>query len=273
MPQPQSPSQDDTNSAATSRARRERSTRYPGVSLAECLKLCESIHHLGVDGLTAADIASALGYKNIKTNTFSARLSAARQFSLLELTANGYALTALAREILHPVDKAELPRLYRQALINPPLYSELAERLGGKKVPEAAILGNVLYHSHHIIASAKQAAAEAFLESAKFAGALGTDMVFHPRGSPTTATAPRPSPNHEPSRSDSASPAPRPSRTPQTGEVRVDLRLWDADNGKSIRIRAPQSITLASFERFLQTFRLVVKIEEADEASSISENE
>ena len=95
--------------------KRERSTRYPGVPLAEAVELCESIEERGVDGLTAADIATALGYKNIKTNTFSARLSAARQFGLLNLTGDGYALTPLARAILHPVDPPELPRLYRQA--------------------------------------------------------------------------------------------------------------------------------------------------------------
>src|SRR6185437_12037585 len=107
---------------------------------------------------------------NIKTNTFSARLSAARQFGLLALTGDGYGLTPLAREILHPVDPDDLPRLYRQSLVKPPLYADLVERLAGKKVPEAPILGNVLYHHHQIIASAKQSAAEAFLESARFAG-------------------------------------------------------------------------------------------------------
>ncbi len=260
MPPPQS--QDDTNSAATSRARRERSTRYPGVGLSECLKICESIQELGVDGLTASDIASALGYKNIKTNTFSARLSAARQFGLLALTGDGYGLTPLAREILHPIDVAELPRLYRQALVNPPLYAELVERLGGKKVPEAAILGNVLYHSHQIIATAKQVAAEAFLESARFAGALGPDMVFNPAG-PAVA-APRPNVVNESPRAVSA-PVSQQSRKPRPSEVRVDLQLWDADQDKTIKIRAPQTITPASFERFLQTFRLVVRIEEPDE--------
>src|SRR4029077_5282574 len=103
------------------RPKRERSTRYPGVSLAESVKLVESIDNLGLDGLAAAAIASALGYKNIKTNTFSARLSAARQFGLLSLTGDGYALSPLARAILHPVDPAELPRFFRQALLKPPL--------------------------------------------------------------------------------------------------------------------------------------------------------
>src|ERR1700712_3553386 len=98
------------------RSRRERSTRYPGVPLADCVELCKFIESRGLDGLTSADIATALGYKNIKTNTFSARLSAARQFGLLTLANEGYALTSLAKSILHPVDPAELPRIYRQAL-------------------------------------------------------------------------------------------------------------------------------------------------------------
>ncbi len=143
-----------------------------------------------MDGLSAADIASALGYKNIKTNTFSARLSAARQFGLLSLTGDGYALTPLAREILHPVDPSGLGRLHRQALLKPPLYAELAERLAGKRVPDAEILGNVLYHNHQIIASAKRQAAEAFLESARFAGALGDDQVFRPEGPPGPVAKP-----------------------------------------------------------------------------------
>src|SRR3954451_19338314 len=145
------------------RARRERSTRYPGVPLPESVELCKFIEARGLDGLTAADIATALGYKNIKTNTFSARLSAARQFGLLVLKDEGYALTPLARSILHPVDPADLPRLYRLALLESPLYAELANRMGGKKVPEPSILANVLYHQHQIIASAKDAAAETFL--------------------------------------------------------------------------------------------------------------
>src|SRR5437868_14381937 len=110
------PSVPASASSPRPRPRRERSTRYPGVNLAESLKLCESIDNLGLDGMSAAAIAAALGYTNIKTNTFSARLSAARQFGLLSLTGDGYALAPLARAILHPVDRAALGRLYRQAL-------------------------------------------------------------------------------------------------------------------------------------------------------------
>ena len=120
-------------------------------------------------------------------------------------------------------------------------------------MPEATILGNILYHNHQIINSAKQAAAEAFLESARFAGALGDDQIF----------SPEPLGSRDPVTRRSPPPAARPSgpRAAQA-EVRLDLRLWDADEGKTIRVRAPQSITAASFERFLQALRLVVRIEE-----------
>lgn len=264
-------SHDESNAPATSpRPRRERSTRYPGVPLAEGIKLCESIERLGVDGLSAPDIASALGYKNIKTNTFSARLSAARQFGLLALTGDGYGLTPLAREILHPVDPIDLPRLHRQALLKPPLYAELAERLAGKKVPEPAILGNVLYHHHQIIATAKQSAAESFLESARFAGSLGSDGVFRPEGvagSDSLEPASRPAPLPAESRASAEGTlapksAPDGARRGTSGDVRLDLRLWDADAGKTIRLRAPQSITPASFERFLQAFKILVRVAE-----------
>lgn len=244
--------------ASPPRQKRERSNRYPGASLEEAIALCRSVEELGVDGFTAADIAQALGYKSIKTNTFSARLSAARQFGLLELTGAGYGLTALGRAILHPVSDAERARLHRQALLCPPLYAEFATRMGGKKLPEAAILGNVLYNNYQITATAKQVAAETLLESARFAGTLAEDMVFQPDGVPEPEPKP---PAPRPTSRQGAAPAPDERKTShRRGDVRLDLELWDADEGKLIRLRAPKSMSRASLERFLQAFRLVVRI-------------
>ena len=235
------------------RPRRERSTRYPGVPLPDCVELVKFIESRGLDGLAASEIASALGYKNIKTNTFSARLSAARQFGLLTLANDGYSLTPLAKAILHPVDPAELPRLYRKSFLEPPIYAELADRMADKRVPDAAILGNVLYHNHQIIASAKESAAEAFLASARFAEALGDDHVLRLQGPPSP---PSPSPAEAPA---PARPTPRPR-----ADVRIDLRLWGPDEGKTIRVRAPAPITAESFERLLQALKLHMRIVPAD---------
>jgi hypothetical protein len=251
--------------SSPTRGKRERSTRYPGVPLAESVELCQFIQAKGLDGLTSADIATSLGYKNIKTNTFSAKLSAARQFGLLALKDEGYALTTLARAILHPVDPAELPRLYRQALLEPPLYADLAAQFGDKKLPEAAILGNVLYHNHQIIATAKQAAAESFLESARFAGALGEDHVFRPNGPPASETQQQaPIANgHASVTSPKEMIEARSEAVPANAkDVRIDLRLWGTDAGKSIRLRAPETITPESFDRLIQALRLHLRIED-----------
>lgn len=237
--------------------KRERSNRYPGRSLAESVDLARFLEERGLDGLPASEIASALGYSNVKTNAFSARLSAARQFGLIAIKDDGYGLTPLARSILHPVDPAELPALYRRALLEPPLYAELASRLADKKVPEPSILANLLYHQHQIIATAKLPAAETFLESARMAGALGGDNVFRPRG--VEAPPAEPAPEDLTPRASGPEPA-APERRP--GDVRIDLRLWGPDQGKSIRVRVPESITPESFERLLQAFKLHVKIED-----------
>jgi hypothetical protein len=259
-------SQDESSPA---RGKRERSTRHPGVPLAESIELARFIEEHGLDGLSAGDIATSLGYKNIKTNTFSARLSAARQFGLLALKDEGYSLTPLARSILHPVDPAEVPRLHRQALLEPTLYSELAAQFADKKLPDAAILGNVLYHNHQIISSAKQSAAEAFLESARFAGALGDDNVFRPNGA-TIAVNEGPKPVLANGHAAALAallveePDPAEARPTRSSDVRIDLRLWGADAGKAIRVRAPEVITPDSFERLIQTLRLHLRIEETD---------
>ena len=237
--------------------KRERSTRYPGRSLAESVELAKFLEERGVDGLPAAEIASALGYSNVKTNAFSARLSAARQFGLIAIKDDGYNLTPLAKAILHPVDPGELPFIYRKALMEPPLYAELAVRLADKKVPDPTILANILYHHHQIIASAKLPAAEMFLESARFASALGEDGIFRPGGLSPRAEggAAQPSPPSAPSLAEE----PAPSR--QNGDVRIDLRLWGSDHGKTIRARVPEAITRESFDRLLQALRLHIRIE------------
>lgn len=244
--------------------RRERSVRYPGVPLSDAVDLARQMEAKGLDRLPAEAIARGLGYTSIKTHSFAAPLSAARQFGLLKLQGSQYELTGLAREILHPVDPGSEGVLYRRALLEPPLYGELAVRLAGKRVPEPAVLANQLYHHHGITASAKESAAEAFLASARFAGALAADGTFHPEGLSEPMPRPAPPPEFEPDRPPPPPPPPRrpmPPREPRD-EVRIDLRLWDADHGKVLRLRAPESITRASFERFLQAFRLHVRIED-----------
>jgi hypothetical protein len=218
------------------------------VDLGESIDFCRRIDQKGADGLPATEIAAALGYSNVRTNSFSARLSAARQFGLIDLRGESYTLAARARSILHPVEAADLPRLHHEAFLEPPLYASLATRLAGRRVPEPESLANLLYHQEQITAAAKQTAALAFLASARFAGAIGSDGVLR---SPDEQASPGPTPARE---------VPRPPVRP--APVRIDLRLWGPDAGKVVRVRAPEAMTKDSFERLLAALRLHVRIED-----------
>jgi hypothetical protein len=236
------------NGSNASRSR-ERSARYPGVDLGESIDFCRRIDQKGADSLPAAEIAAALGYSNVRTNSFSARLSAARQFGLIDLRGESYTLTPRARSILHPVEAADLPRLHHEAFLEPPLYASLATRLAGRRVPEPGSLANLLYHQEQITAAAKRTAALAFLASARFAGAIGSDGVLR---TPDEQAAPGPPPAREADFRPSARPSP----------VRIDLRLWGPDAGKAVRVRAPEAMTKTSFERLLAALRLHIRIED-----------
>lgn len=280
-----------TDSKENPVSRRERSARYPSVPLQDAIAFCRQIDELGIDGLGAGQIATAMGYRNVKTNTFSGRLSSARQFQLIVLNDQNYSLTELALRIIHPIDPAEVPHLSRQACQSPHLYSELIRHYAGKRLPEAEILGNLLMHKYQITASAKAAAAEAFLESLRYVGLMndqrivesvtaGQELAFSltdtkPPGPsapftparPIAQTESAPKVHHSGGSANRGASAARPR---QENEVRLDLTLWDSDQGKRIRLRAPATVTRSSMDRFLESLRLAVRVVD-DPAASASD--
>lgn len=258
-------------------SRRERSARYPSTTLEDAINFCRQIDELGVDGLNSAQIASAMGYRNVKTNTFSGRLSSARQYGLIDLSDQSHTLSQLARRIIHPMDPDEIPTLLRQACQSPPLYAELLRSYAGKRLPEPDILGNLLMHKHHITAVARNIAAEAFFASIKYAGILLENrLVDESAGEAAMLVSPKLTSARPAIRSSRAAAEPEAEttfrhsdynphrnhsgKTTGENEVRIDLALWDADEGKHIRFKAPSTITRASYERFLQAFQLAVRI-------------
>ena len=275
--------------------RRERSARYPGATLFDAIELVREMGQRGVDGLPSASVAAAMGYKNIKTQTFSARLSAARQYGLITLRDGCYSLTELARSILHPLDPGRVPALHRLAFLQPALNAELCEKLEGRRVPDMPALANWLYHHHQITASAIDAAAEIFLTSARELGVLGEDGILRTGGvslPDSTADAGMGQDSSEAStaRQVTRLPASKPVQVPPAkpvvavisqapveprvtvappverpvpeNSVSYDLPLWGQDEGKQIRVIAPQSISRSSLERFLQSFQLMVRVED-----------
>ncbi len=235
-----------------SAGRRSRSARYPGVALGEAIAFCRQVDDRGHDGQTAPAMASALGHANVRNNTFSTRLSAARQFGLLVLEGDRYHLTALAKSILHPVDPEGIPALLRRALAEPPLYATLLSRLANRPLPDVATLANLLYHDDRITANAKDHAAEAFLASARMAGAIGEDGLLRPEGARESSPV---KPRVEP-------PSTRAPRSVSRSPVRIDLPLWGTDAGKLVKVRAPEAMSRASLDRLIAALRLHIRIED-----------
>ena len=234
--------------------------------------------------MPATAIAEGLGYSNVRTNTFSSSLSSARQFGLLAMADERYTLTALARSILHPIEPGTLPRLRREAFREPPLYASLSSRFQERRLPDPTALANIVYHHDGITASAKQAAAEAFLASARFAELVDADGALRSREGPTTEAAILPQ-SPEPtsrqggdatlgvvSQSPGAPSSPDPARAfrseREPAPVRIDLRLWGADAGKVLRVRAPESITAESYDRLLAALRLHIQVVNPDVENS-----
>jgi hypothetical protein len=233
------------------RRKRERSARYPGRDLESAIELARTMLDRGLDGLPAESIAPALGFSNVKSNNFSSLLSAARQFGFLDLRGDGYHLTPLGRAIPRPLDEKHAAALRREAFLRPPLYSELATRLADRKLPDGEVLGNLLFHHHHITNAARRHAADVFLESARRAGCVDAEGLFRPRGAVDT-------PTEEPASIGKGD-------AKRGGEVMIELPLWGPDAGKRIQVRIPESITRESLERLMSAIQIQVRVADGPE--------
>lgn len=218
--------------------------------LSEALALVRQMESKGADGLPAEAIGAALGYRNIRTHGLSAPLSAARQFGLIELRDGGYRLTRRGRRLLRPTNAAEGAALRREAMLASELYATLAMKLAGKRLPDEAALAGWLQRDFRISASARLHAAQVFVASAREAGLV--DDAGLVRLDDTARTDER---SLEGSDSDE-------NHGGACDEVEATLRLWADDEGKMVRIRAPGSMSRASFERLVEALRLLVRVGE-----------
>jgi hypothetical protein len=92
------------------------------------------------------------------------RLSALRQFGLLEGTAAAYKATSLAREIEAAADEAEKKPLLRRAMLTPKVYRELVNTYQGDQGSKGKFRGRVQTLGVHPDVS--ETCADLFMESA-----------------------------------------------------------------------------------------------------------
>lgn len=169
---------DEREQLPKSRRNRGKSVRYPAISIDECIDFIRKVDKLGGQSISYASILSMLNLKSQTTKSFQARISAAKQFGLLQTGQGTAQLTDTARRILYPNEgQEESERLKIEAFGKPPLYEKLIERFKDKALPEPTQLGNILMNEYHIIKQVKDIAANCFIESANSLGLLATGVL------------------------------------------------------------------------------------------------
>lgn len=154
-----------------SKQTRERSKAYPGCALEDCVRFVGMIKKaLGRGTHDRESLAKAMGFSTV-SGAVSPKIAALVHFGLMERTGAGYELSELSRSITDFLDDGERRRAIREAFALPTLYQEIIAKFEPDgKIPSQ--LATHLHRFHGITDAASAQAAEIFISSGRYAGAL-----------------------------------------------------------------------------------------------------
>ena len=157
----------------------ERSAAYPALPLQNAIKFTESItkHFTDKQVVTREDVAAVLGRSvgNIQRD-----IAACGHYGLLLRQKEGYQISTLYKEIQNFYDETDLQRNLIEAFKKPKLYQDLIEKYNEHAVPPE--LRTHLIRFHGITEKSAAAAAETFLDSARFCKVLNEHNILNVEG-------------------------------------------------------------------------------------------
>ena len=121
-----------------------RSREYPAYTLNETIEFLKNVKDFPKDKAIGYDtVAEQIGVKSC-TKSFLYKISSARQFGLITVSARTITLTANAYEILFPTkSEKELNEIKKSCFATPSIYRELIESYSGKELPNEKTLKNI----------------------------------------------------------------------------------------------------------------------------------
>ena len=133
---------------------KERSSLYPMFSIKEIVDFINEIVKIGGKRVSINTIASVLGF-SVKTNSFRAKISTAKQFGLIRGSNGAVELTELAKRIVYPVNELDTRRAIVESFLSAPLYRKIVERYENQALPSQDKLSNILLLEYNLTKSAK----------------------------------------------------------------------------------------------------------------------
>lgn len=146
-------------------------------SIKEIVDFINEIVKIGGKRVSINTIASVLGF-SVKTNSFRAKISTAKQFGLIRGSNGAVELTELAKRIVYPVNELDTRRAIVESFLSAPLYRKIVERYENQALPSQDKLSNILLLEYNLTKSAKDIAAAKFIENAEQVGILKTALFF-----------------------------------------------------------------------------------------------
>lgn len=144
---------------------KEKSTMYPAYTVNEIIEdFIKIINQLGGKKVSIDLVAKTLEVSPT-TKSFTRKISAAKQYNLIETSQGSLELTDLAKKILYPTDD-KINSLKIQAFSSPNIYAKLIERYEDKALPNSGILSNILLEPEYgITRNVKDLVVEKFIEN------------------------------------------------------------------------------------------------------------
>jgi hypothetical protein len=155
----------------------ERSASYPSINLEDAVSFTAEVSkHFPTVGQTINrdDIAAVL---NKVSATIQRDIAAASQFGFFtKQRGEGYQLTSAYKTLKNSLDEKERRKFLLQAFASPKLFVELIEKFDAHAVPVE--LKTHLIRFHNIAEKAAPGAADIFIQSAQYCGALTSTRIL-----------------------------------------------------------------------------------------------
>lgn len=146
------------------------SITFPYYSLDKSIDVARVIHERAGGRCGREQLAAFLGYSGVKNGGFLTRISAAKQFGLIDEVGDSISLSERARKILSPVRPADAEQARLDAFMAVELYRRVFTDFEGQTLPAKDGLSNAFLTTYKVVPNQVQPALRNLTESAEAAG-------------------------------------------------------------------------------------------------------